>query len=285
MAHNTDNLAAPQDAEAIRVLADAVEFYGKDSLLGMSTRTGGNDLVVSLLPTGPRKDVEDAVNKTQMDLIVNIGATVRSTMDRIGESFKSYLTMNKAVFWVGILSFVTAVVKGLWSPGQADAIVAAAFGGLSATTFIAYFLSRPLAAVASAGPESAWLLATVNTYWSKLIYLNDPATFVKGVEAAQKDFEESMALYLKTVAFGKRGEPVAQDDKEDDKAKPKAKDKAKAKAQAHHDAPHGDHDHQQDPPKPTTKASPRGRGSNGTRPAEKTTAPRTTASREEHVHE
>ena len=208
MAHNTDNLDAPKDAKSIRVLADSVEFWGSDSILGMSSRDSGNDLAINLLPTGPAKDVEDHVNDTQKQLVDNVASALESTMKRIGESFEGYLTMNRVLFWVGVLSFVTAVVKGLWSPDRADAIVAAAFGGLSATTFIVYFLSRPLAAMASAGPEAAWLLATVNTYWSKLIYLNDPTTFVKDIEAAQRDLEKSMALYLRTVSYGKRAEPV-----------------------------------------------------------------------------
>jgi hypothetical protein len=86
--------------------------------------------------------------------------------------------------------------------------VSAGFGGLSAIAFVTYFISRPLAAIASAGPEMAWLLATVNTYWTKLVYLNDQESFVADIEKAQQDFEKSMELYLKTVDYLDRAKPA-----------------------------------------------------------------------------
>lgn len=194
----------------VRITDEQVEFFGRDGeLVGKRTP---KDVPQEVLIGGPpaQSDLARAVDEAQKNLIGNISEALQSSMTRIGSSFNWHLRMNIAVFAVGLGSFALAAWKALDNPGQADAITSAAFGGLSAAAFITYFVSRPLAAVAAAGPEMAWVLATVNTYWTKLIYLNDPRTMVAGLEAAQRDFEKSMALFMTTVNYQDRVAPVPE---------------------------------------------------------------------------
>ncbi len=202
-----DSAIAPKAAHLVRVTPERVEFLTTDGVVGMQRRTSPN-LEIALTTPAPDGQLQAAVDHSQTQLVLNISKALESTMKRVGSSFSWHLGMSVAVFAVGLSSFAFAVFKGVNSPGTSDAIVSAAFGGLTAATFIAYFISRPTAAVASAGPEAAWLLGMVNTYWTKLIYLNNPSTFVRDIEAAQKDFEDSMTLFLKTAKYQARAEPV-----------------------------------------------------------------------------
>ena len=77
---------------------------------------------------------------------------------------------------------------------------------MSAVAFVTYFVRMPLEETATAGPEMAWLLGIVNTYWTKLVYMNDQETFVAEIQKAQLEFEKSMCLLLKTTDSLERGE-------------------------------------------------------------------------------
>lgn len=226
-----DRLIAPRNADLIRISDGEVRFLGADGIAGFAHRDAGGQLDIALSASPPAKALRDAVDESQKDLVENVSKALRTTMGRIGRSFNWHLRMNVLLFAVGIGSFVIAAYKGLANPGQADAIVAAAFGGLTAASFIGYFLSRPTAAVAGAGPEAAWLLGTVNTYWSKLIYLNNPATFVDDIEKAQQAFEASMKVYFETVNY--QGRVAALEEKSVPKPESESKPESAQKGESH----------------------------------------------------
>jgi hypothetical protein len=203
-----ETYVAPPAAQKIRVSGDKVEFLGAQGIVGMRRREADLELDIAMVNPSPNRALQEAMDSAQIQLVGNIAKALKSSMQRVGQSFTGHMVMNYAVFAVGLVAFVLAAVKGLDNPGKSDAIVTAAFGGLSAAAFIAYFISRPIAAVASAGPEAAWILSAVNTYWTKLIYLNNPATFVRDIEHAQKDFEESMVLFFEKRDFESRAKVI-----------------------------------------------------------------------------
>ena len=71
------------------------------------------------------------------------------------------------------------------SVGQALAGIGIA--GLSAASFFAFFLARPLEALERNAIYSQWLTATVTAYWTRLAYLSDRATVDADIEAATGD--------------------------------------------------------------------------------------------------
>ena len=215
----TTKLSAPHDADRIEFLPNEVLFYRHHSVASTEQVTPGDEVEISIVaPTGPTDgtapdpEMVKAVNETQRVLMSNVARASRSTMRRIGASFTGHFFMNVLLFAVGLGSFGLAVYKGLADPSQSDAIVSAAFGGLTAASFITYFVTKPMDSVAVAGPESAWLLSSVNTYWTKLVYLNDPVTFPEQVEKAQKEFEASMKAYVEAVAAHRAAVTPAKDE-------------------------------------------------------------------------
>jgi hypothetical protein len=86
--------------------------------------------------------------------------------------------------------------------------------------------------MSKAGPEAAWMLAIVNTYWTKLAYLDDARSVVEDLDRAQTSMGEAIAHYLQvtdeTTRSGRRrrkgnGEPRAHDHAADDPKHPAPK--------------------------------------------------------------
>jgi hypothetical protein len=92
--------------------------------------------------------------------------------------------MNGILFAVGILSFVAAAVLSLWT---GNPLYALAFGGLSVAAFLSYFISRPLRSLEENLEFITWLGLIYNTYWIRLLYLNDETTVQQDLEDATKD--------------------------------------------------------------------------------------------------
>jgi hypothetical protein len=152
------------------------------------------------LPAGladARTRAAQAAAEMSEQLLRGGGAAALATQKRISRTFAGYFWMLVVMFGVGILAFIAAVIRGFTASDGSDVAVSAVFGGLSATSFVTAFLTRPVDAMGRAGPSSAWLLAIVNTYWSKLAYFTDAETIVADLDQAQKVLNRDLISYLK----------------------------------------------------------------------------------------
>jgi hypothetical protein len=95
--------------------------------------------------------------------------------------------MYRALFSVGILSFIAAIVfayrgTAMGSDGATGTV--AIFGGLSVVTFLTYFLSRPLQALEENLQLITWLGVVYNSYWTRLAYITKEETVQEEIDAA-----------------------------------------------------------------------------------------------------
>lgn len=125
--------------------------------------------------------------------------TAKRTQRRLSQTYTLYLVMLVALFAVGLGGFVAALVSGFMHEGRSgsDPVTTVTFAGLSAVSFVTFFLSRPSAAMARLGPHTAWVLSIVNTYWTKLAYFNDPRRIVPDLNEAQQALDDALVRYLK----------------------------------------------------------------------------------------
>jgi hypothetical protein len=102
-----------------------------------------------------------------------------------------YMTvvMYGLLFVVGIGLFITAVVLGLQEGKDVTAMV---FAGLSLATFLSFFLSQPLRALEENLQFITWLGITYNTYWTRLLYMDNRAT----IHADMKDANDHAATEI-----------------------------------------------------------------------------------------
>ncbi|MBV7330385.1 N-acetylmuramidase family protein [Chloroflexi bacterium TSY] len=97
-----------------------------------------------------------------------------------------YLTvvMYVALFLVGVGLFVIAA----WLTGRPDTEIGVAFfGGLGVLTFLAFFVSKPLRSLEENLQFITWLGIIYNTYWTRLLYMQDNATVQADLEDATND--------------------------------------------------------------------------------------------------
>lgn len=92
------------------------------------------------------------------------------------------VAMYRILFGVGIAGFALGIILGVIRGAEFAAI----FGGLSVVAFLAFFVSQPLRALERNLQFITWLGIIYNTYWTRLMYSNDPATIQCELESISK---------------------------------------------------------------------------------------------------
>jgi hypothetical protein len=100
----------------------------------------------------------------------------------------------KTVYWVyiamlvfGFLAFGAAVWKGFVADSTGEAAAAAALGGLSVATFISVFFLKPVESLERNAVFVPWLSVIMNTYWTRLMYFEDPKRIDQDLDKAARD--------------------------------------------------------------------------------------------------
>ncbi|MEZ4673992.1 MAG: N-acetylmuramidase domain-containing protein [Caldilineaceae bacterium] len=94
------------------------------------------------------------------------------------------IVMYTLLFLVGVGLFVAAA----WLSNQAGKDLSVwLFGGLGVATFLAFFISRPLAALEENLLVITRLGVIYNTYWTRLLYMQDSSTIQADLEDATTD--------------------------------------------------------------------------------------------------
>lgn len=108
----------------------------------------------------------------------------RRILDAFLQSHRATLIMYWIVFGVGIASFLVAIVMGIT---QQNLSLTALFGGLSALSFVTYFIGRPTQSVEQNLQYVTWLGIIYNTYWTQIFWATDPNTASATLEKATAD--------------------------------------------------------------------------------------------------
>ncbi len=113
--------------------------------------------------------------------------------------------MYGLLFIVGIVAFVIAIIMAV-RPGAAVGATAI-FGGLSVVAFLTFFLSRPLQALEENLQFITWLGIIYNTYWTRLVYLQDLNTVDQGLITASADAIAQIQVLMDKHAERSRSRP------------------------------------------------------------------------------
>jgi hypothetical protein len=112
-----------------------------------------------------------------------------NTLKAFMKPYRLTIWLYSTLFVVGIALFVVAAIIGL---RNGDSVVAIAFAGLGAATFLAFFIRQPLQALEENLQFITWLGVAFNTYWTRLMYMADPKTIQSELKAAEDDFRASI---------------------------------------------------------------------------------------------
>jgi membrane-bound ClpP family serine protease len=112
--------------------------------------------------------------------------------------------MYRILFGVGVAAFVVAAVLAVFN---ANLPAAALFGGLGVVAFLTYFVSRPLQALEENLQFITWLGIIYNTYWTRLVFAQNPETFQQECEQATVDAIAKIKELLDKHAERSSGRP------------------------------------------------------------------------------
>lgn len=186
----TDVVVAELDAGHISLRVTDAQSSGSVS---------GPPLVAGAAPGHMDETLQARANKEalkiSLDLIHQTGRTAQRVNRRLSTVFRYYTGMLALTFCIGIGGFAAALFSAfVVEPRNMTATIT--FAGLSAASFATMFVRAPTEAMERLGPNTAWLLTIVNTYWTKLAYFNDSSRAAEDLELADKEFAASMRRYM-----------------------------------------------------------------------------------------
>ena len=136
------------------------------------------------LPNDKSSGAVDEVRAFARGVISEGTRNAQASNKAVRQSRTLLTVMYVGMFLVGMLAAVASVVKGITADSGAEAAGAAVIAGLSAASFFSFFLARPLESLERNSIYSQWLAAAVNSYWTRLAYLDDPDTIGADLEDA-----------------------------------------------------------------------------------------------------
>src|SRR5262249_50227275 len=113
----------------------------------------------------------------------------QSTLAAFMKPYRLTVWFYATMFVIGIGLFVAAAAIAL---AKGSAVTSIAFAGLSVGSLLTFFVRQPLRTLEENLECITWLGVAFNTYWTRLMYANDPETVQEDLKAAEDDFRASV---------------------------------------------------------------------------------------------
>ncbi len=123
--------------------------------------------------------------------------TLSRTTAYLRRSYRVVIVAYVAMLVFGLAAVVAAFVRGLAAATTAQSVAAAALAGMTVGIFVAFFVQRPSAALERNAIFMPWVSVVLTTFWTRLLYLDDPATLDEKLGRAAKD----ASAELSTIAM------------------------------------------------------------------------------------
>jgi hypothetical protein len=119
-------------------------------------------------------------------VVAEAQAAARSAMTALRRDRVLMIVLYVALFAVGLGTAVAAVLRGFVAEGASEAVATVGIAGLSAASFFAFFLARPLEALERNAVHTQWLAAAVTAYWTRMAYFADAGTVDEDITTATR---------------------------------------------------------------------------------------------------
>jgi hypothetical protein len=138
--------------------------------------------------------------------------TLARTTAYLRRSYRVVFVGYVAMLVFGLAATVAAFVSGLRAETTAQAVAAIGLAGLTVGVFTAFFVQRPSAALERNAIFMPWVSIVLTTYWTRLLYIDDPKTLDERLGHAAKEASEEMsAIAARYAAIDSRELSVAQE--------------------------------------------------------------------------
>ena len=138
--------------------------------------------------------------------------TLARSTDYLRRSYRVVFVGYVAMMVFGVGAIVAAFVKGMTAGNIGQAAAAIGLAGLTVGIFIAFFVQRPSAALERNAIFMPWVSIVLTTFWTRMLYLDDPATIdAKLGHAAKEASDELSAIAMRYAVIDGKELSVAKD--------------------------------------------------------------------------
>lgn len=138
--------------------------------------------------------------------------TLARTTAYLRRSYRTVFIGYVAMLVFGVAAVVAAFVKGLTADNLGEAVAAVGLAGLTVGIFAAFFIQRPSAALERNAIFMPWVSIVLTTFWTRMLYVDDPATLdLKLGKAAKEASEELSAIALRYAVIDGKELSVAKE--------------------------------------------------------------------------
>jgi hypothetical protein len=138
--------------------------------------------------------------------------TLARTTAYLRRSYRVVFVGYVAMMTFGVAAIVASFVKGITASSIGDAVAAIGLAGLTVGIFVAFFVQRPSAALERNAIFMPWVSIVLTTFWTRLLYLDDPKTLdVKLGHAAKEASDELSAIAMRYASIDGRELAVAKE--------------------------------------------------------------------------
>jgi hypothetical protein len=120
--------------------------------------------------------------------------TLARTTAYLRRSYRVVFVGYVAMMVFGIAAITAAFVKGLTAANIGQAAAAIGLAGLTVGVFVAFFVQRPSAALERNAIFMPWVSIVLTTFWTRLLYLDDPATLDAKLGHAAKEASDELSM-------------------------------------------------------------------------------------------
>ena len=138
--------------------------------------------------------------------------TLARTTAYLRRSYRVVFIGYIAMMVFGVAAIAAAFTKGLTAGTMGQAAAAIGLAGLTVGIFIAFFVQRPSAALERNAIFMPWVSIVLTTFWTRLLYLDDPETLdLKLGHAAKEASDELSAIALRYAVIDGKELTVAKE--------------------------------------------------------------------------
>jgi hypothetical protein len=138
--------------------------------------------------------------------------TLARTTAYLRRSYRTVFIGYVAMLVFGVAAVAAAFVKGLTADNVGEAVAAVGLAGLTVGIFAAFFIQRPSAALERNAIFMPWVSIVLTTFWTRMLYVDDPATLdLKLGKAAKDASDELSAIALRYAVIDGKELSVAKE--------------------------------------------------------------------------
>jgi hypothetical protein len=145
-------------------------------------------------------EMNKAINEFSKKALEDNAKNLAESVSFVDRAFSWLRTAYGVMLGVGLLALLATIVKGLTADSGAEAGATAVLGGVSVGVLVSSLVLKPTDSMERNAVFAPWMLMVLNTYWTRLVYMNDPQTIDSQLQDAASDAADQFKVMSEALA-------------------------------------------------------------------------------------